>query len=227
MTNGVFKLLRFSVVGFGLAGVAAAAPSCTNVTLLNQTVSNGDEFDNLQKFGGGTSTSCTFGSLTFSNFSLYVNTGYSTPTNLTVTLSFAGAGTLSFGTNMSYANGQDIDLQYLVTPGIAGMILTASSGGGGVNEGACSTQQDFNNLTGTPGVLGTCAGVNLGQGSAASGGSVTIPFSGSTQVDWIYKDISGVSGFSQTVVPEPVTFSLMGAGLLGIGFLGRRLRRKK
>jgi hypothetical protein len=164
--------------------------------------------------------------LTFSNFSIYVNTGYSTSSNLDVTLSFVGAGTLSFGTNMSHASGQDIDIQYLVTPGIAGTVLTASAGGGGVNEGACSVQQTFNNLTGTPGVLGTCSGINLGQGSAASGGTTTIPFLASSQ-DWIFKDVSGVSGFSQTVVPEPVTFSLMGAGLLGIGLLGRRLRRKK
>src|SRR5579884_3382676 len=143
MTNGISKLLKFSTLGLAFAGVMAAAPSCTNVTLLNQNVTNGNEFDNLQVFGGGTSTSCTFDGLTFSNFSIYVNTGYSTASNLDVSLSFVGSGTLSFGTNMSHASGQDIDIQYLVTPGTAGTILTASAGGGGVNEGACSVQQTF------------------------------------------------------------------------------------
>ena len=124
---------------------------------------------------------------------------------------------------MSQALGDDIDLQYKITPGITGMVLSASTAGG-VNEGVCSTQQTFGALTGSVS-FGVCNGILLGSGSVAGGSSTTIPIEKSA-MDWVFKDVNGVSGFSQFIIPEPTTFSLLGAGLIGLGLLQRRRSKK-
>lgn len=217
------KKILVTVLGVALfGGLAAASPVCTNVTLVNQTVTNTSIISPIDVFTGA-SNDCTLGPWDFSNFSVYVNTGYATPSNLTVTLSFSGS-TLTFGTNMSQALGDDIDLQYKITPGILGMVLSASVGGG-VNEGVCSTQQDFGSVTATPGSFGVCHGITLGSGSVVGGSSTTIPIEGSA-TDWVFKDVNGVSGFSQFIIPEPASFSLLGAGLIGLGLLQRRRAKR-
>ena len=221
--RGIIRFELLMVVLVALAGSALAVPACTNVTLVNQTVANGTIVNPIAPFTGS-SSSCLFDGLDFSNFSVYANTGYPSPgSNLTVTLNFVGGNTLQFGTNMTQGAGEDIDLQYEITPGITQMMLTASGNvSSGVNEGVCSTQQTFGALTSSIS-FGVCNGVTLGSGSVAGGSSTSFAVEGSG-TDWIFKNVNGVSGFSQTVVPEPMTSSLMGAGLLGLGFL-RRYRK--
>jgi hypothetical protein len=209
--------VMLGVAFFG--GLATAAPVCTNITLVSQTVNNGTLIAPINPFTGA-SNDCAFDGFDFSNFAISVNTGYATPSNLTVTLSFSG-NSLIFGTNMSQALGDDIDLQYKITPGIPGMILSASAVGG-VNEGICSSQQTFGALTASIG-FGACNGTPLGSGSVA-GGSTTTILTTLSGTDWVFKDVNGVSGFTQTVIPEPMSLSLMGAGLFGLGLL-RRIRK--
>jgi hypothetical protein len=64
----------------------------------------------------------------------------------------------------------------------------------------------------------------LGTG-AVSGGGTTFFAVLPAGTDFVYKDVNGVSEFAQTVVPEPMTLSMMGIGLLGLGLLRRRARK--
>jgi len=59
-----------------------------------------------------------------------------------------------------------------------------------------------------------------------NGGPPVSSLVNASATDFFLKDVSGGSQFTQTFVPEPVTMSLMGVGLLGLGILGRRKLRK-
>jgi hypothetical protein len=208
---------RASGVGLGLvlmAAMATAAPTC--LSQIGMTIVSDATFNN----GDTTSSafSCQLGSFVFSNFSVTANTGFpdpmstGTPFNLTVG-SHTTSDTLSFGANLSA--GQDVELLFQISPGITGMTLQAGPGGG-VSEIICSVQ---------PSGIGTCPqGTVLGTG-AVSGGGTTFFAVLPAGTDFVYKDVNGVSEFAQTVVPEPMTLSMMGIGLLGLGLLRRRARK--
>ena len=218
------KLLGIFVGLLAMGAVASAATtSCTSVpswTLASGNVSNGTLFSDVGVFGGTTPDACTAYGLTFSNFSVYINSGFPTsPSTLpfSMTVAFQADGSVIFGSNI--IPGQDINLQYKIVSGISGEILSSGgSTGTGVTENVCSTQQTF------PG--GTCNGVTLGSGFVNASGSIPIVIAANS-VDWIFKDVSGTSAFTEKVVPEPMTLSMMGIGLLGLGLMRRRQQGKK
>lgn len=213
---------RILLLATGLAAaslIASADPMCSNgYTIVNQNVTNNTVISGNGDFGGA--NGCTIGSEDFSNFEVGVNGGFQTPTALTVTIGSDGISVLSIGTNMS--SGEDIELAFSITPGVLGIDLS-SGPGGGVNEIVCSTQV----LVGNVANAGTCTGTTLGSGSVSQNTSnSTFVSVAPAAEDWVFKDISNVSEVSQTITPEPMTLSLMGIGLIGLGIFGRRRIKK-
>ncbi len=176
-------------------------------------------------FGDGAtfvlSGSCTVGGVTFSNFEIYGATGFTGESNsfgMTVYVDTTTGG-LDFEDN-GLTSLQDIHLTFQGSPGITEETLIAGVGST-ISEGICGSS--FNIVNGTS----ACGSdlLNTSILTATNGGS------SSSQVtyaptDYFYKDIGGGSEFSEIAAPEPMTLSLMGFGLLGLGIAGRRLRRK-
>jgi PEP-CTERM motif len=205
------KLILVAALAALTGLIASADPVCpANETLVNVTVALGTTYN------APSSANCTVNGIDFSNFSFYPGAGWTNGENMDVTLSVAG-GILNFSVNQTA--GQDLQMIYEITPGISAMTLSSGPGAGvGVNEGVCSISQVL------PG--GACNGTNLGQGSVTGGQTTTFSIATSpTGVDWIFKDVNGTSDFTQSVVPEPMTLSLMGLGFLGIGLLRKKLKR--
>ncbi len=210
------------------ASVAMADPLCSaggGWQLLNATVTNGTVYSGNGLFGG--SNGCTIGGLDFNNWQISPNTGYSNGgANLNFTVN-SSSGNLALATNMSV--GDDIQVEFSVSgvPGPSSDLLSVG-GGGGVNEVICSTQM----VIGSGGGAGSCAaasGTTLGSGAVNGVNSSTTIFISPLGTEWVFKDISTASEvsqlFSTASVPEPMTLSLTGIGLLGLGLFGRRLRK--
>jgi hypothetical protein len=192
------------------SSVAMAAPACTGTTLFS-VVSGATTGQELTS-----SFSCSIGAETFGNFIVDLGTGYTGGGfSLSIAPTASGVG-LVF--SVAQGGNQDFDLRYSFSPAVSGMTLQVGPNGS-VNESACNMQQSS---------VGVCSGTTLGSGGVGvpGGSSVFIPFLASnTGVDWIFKDVNGVSEFAQILtspVPEPVTLSMMGIGLLGLGLISRR-----
>jgi PEP-CTERM motif len=176
--------------------------------------------------------SCSIGGLTFSMFS----SNSLNPIGIEIGGVGSNPAALSFSPNIPYTQpGQppitqnDIYLQFVVTGGISGVGLTLTGvPGAGVNEGVCAVQQSL-----AVGTLGNCSAGNVlaATFSVLAGGSGSASFA-NAPVAWIFKDINDGGGILSEVnqvytsgVPEPMTLSMMGAGLLGLSLISRR--RKK
>jgi PEP-CTERM motif len=219
MTKKNFLSLAFLALCFVIvAAPASAAAVCTAGDL-------------IWSAGVDQGYSCQLGNLLFDNFS--VTNGFNDPTpTVAVTNPLTVGPTTYFSINPGLGPNQDIDLFFRVTV-LTGQLYSVDLSVGGnlatVTERVCT-----NTIQGNP--ANNCAptGVQLASLSNSSGlATVTVPLSSPSSVLYIHKDIGtapggGLSAFTEsfTAVPEPMTLSLMGAGLLGIGLLGRRMRKR-
>ncbi len=226
---GLFAVAVFAVA---MASTASAAPAC------DLGVSN------------VVGSTCTEGTLTFSNFATSFSAGFSNTSPYTSTIGIGngtvGTGVVGGDVNLVFqiapegpgapANG-DALMFYSVAGGSSGIDLslgatpTFSGGVVAVTETACSTAFVGTTCTGT--VLATYSVCSPTLGSCSAVNSDSAPFVGTygstvyikKDIDFLGAATSEITNSSMTGVPEPMTLSLMGVGLLGLGLLGRRLRK--
>jgi hypothetical protein len=205
------------------AASALAVPACS--TLIGQDVNPG---------GNTTSISCTVGPLTFSNFQYSLAGGSGTPT---IDLSGvygpsagpeppAGLFGLNFNPNLGGStNPTDLHFTFEVTgPTLSAFLFNGGTANSQIQERIC-------NSAGVS-ISGSCTGAQVGTDMVANGGqSQSITFAPQTAI-FVWKDINitsatldHMSSFDQAFgSPEPMTMSMMGLGLLGLGLIRRRFR---
>ena len=173
--------------------------------------------------------SCSIGSLTFENFSstnynntdthgnVFLDIGTVTSNGFTLQTILPTNGTTSFN---------DVNLQFEVAGGVSGVGLSLNGAPTAfVTENVCKTQQSAGSGNCTPGNLLAYLTAYGNNGVSTASFSTTDPI-------WIFKDISdGGFPMSETTqiytsgVPEPMTLSMMGVGLLGLGLISRRRKQ--
>jgi len=217
-----FLVVLVGMLAIGLTANAAVFDPCTGsaVSDINTTVG----------VGSGNTVACDGSPFTFSNFAVSVVGGGSAQ------LSIAGSGFSTYSGGVAYLTFQigfvtgpvsDILLFYQVNGPLGAVDL--NNGGTGV-----TIQEQVFDTCNTPLYGGGCtnllAQIVVGPGSSATSAA----FVSADNITFIKKDIqyasqtSFISDFtnSQHVVPEPMTLSLMGVGLLGLGLMRRRQVKK-
>jgi hypothetical protein len=230
MKKGFASIFLVALCALMMTSLASATPTCASLVTVNVvTISGG----------------CTAFGLTFSNFTV-LNASAGTGTaeiDLTGVSQIGNDIDLNFNPNLGTGTigGSITDLHFSFS--VSGFMIGADQAVGGVNasinETLCSTLTGNSfgvcgattlwNVTGVSGQTGTCFG-NTSSGTATTG---ACNFGTGVNQAMVFKDISigsptssHLTSFDETfIVPEPMTLSLMGAGLLGIGLLGRRLRK--
>ncbi len=214
-------LMVAAMVGLSSA-LTFAADMCTNSgdVYFDSSISNGMS----APITPTNSVTCTIGGFTFSNFDVAGGSGWVAGSEFDLTVSVDNPGSDDLAFSYSNPNGVvgDFLLTFTVTPGLSEVGLfdgTATS----VIENVCTA------VTGTYGASSTCVETlntsALETNNTAAGPSVAFSAVNPSSSDVIVKDVNGGSELYQDIVPEPMTLSLMGFGLLGIGILGRRFRR--
>jgi hypothetical protein len=231
-----------AIAAITMSGTASAAPCTTGDNLLTQYVSN----PTTAPSGGLSNTgtfSCQIAPLNFSNFSYLLDAGSFSASPLDVSVESASVVgsevTLLFNPNLAVSS--DLELEDQVTGGLLGVDLAWNgSGTGFVNEvvctmftstGICPSGDWLATLAvNSGGAVATVEPGCVGCSSSTANGVASVVFGAAQGEVWIFKDInSGNAPYSEVeqsyLVPEPMTFSLLGAGLLGLGLLGRRRRK--
>lgn len=203
------KTLTLLAAMFLMVSVASATPCATGANVL-------------------TLGTCDFGGLTFSNWSVQV-AGFSSATV------FFGTGSQVVGESVNVefqlttnplaapVGGADIKLSYMVTGLLLGADISLGSAyqGVGIIEDICADDPS----NGCQTVLGQLSVINGVNSTDA------VTFGSAQSQIWIRKDIQFLEGgrlsdFTNShEVPEPVTYLLMGSGLLGLGLLRRRMQK--
>lgn len=197
------KFLLAVVVVLASISSAFAAPAC------------GGQIDVL-------GLTCELGGLTFSDFTYAFTPSVQPVTAVPYVLGLAGApytnvfgseARLTFTVAPQY-DWVDLIMNYSVTGGGIIGISNSVAPGGSITEYACTA----------PFSGSSCPGTTLA--SLATNQSATFA---PQQTIYIHKDIQppsalgGMSDFTDSVyTPEPMTFVLLGSGLLGVGLLRRR-----
>jgi len=210
-----FVLLIVLVVAFG--AVASAIDVCGTNPGQNVLVGN---------------YSCTLGGLTFDNFSVVPN--WTPPPPLVVNIMGTSNVTnsvvyLNFNPNMvTPPDPMDMWFMFRVVGGVNQVDLQVGGTGASIDETIC----DSAGLDPNGGCLGTeLANLSLSSGQPRQWVYLFQDHSYTSPI-WVFKDIyvTGTSGhltqFSESFhVPEPLTLTLIGSGLLGFGLLRRRLKK--
>jgi hypothetical protein len=224
------SVLMLTVLTLGFAAIAVATP-CSITPPTNNLIDGAPS--TLTNPASDTNEPCTVLPLTFDNFSYDLNTGMFTtpvPTVSTLVASFS-AGVVTFGFNPNLALGSDMDLEFRVTGGVAGVSLSFNGTGSGfVNEVVCAVFTP----TGICSPANTLAVLNVN----SAGTTASASFAAQDTV-WIFKDINtGNAPFSDVIqtfqtgvgvnplggTPEPATMGLLGMSLLVLGAM--RVRSK-
>ncbi len=209
------KFLTLALIGAGGALTAFGA-SCVNIV---ENLSAGQSFTDSTQ-------SCTIGSVTFSDFTVYASAGYpSSPGTSAADLTVSVSGNeLDFGTSNlgSGASAEDLVIYFQAVPGSVDSVTLIGSGQN-VNETVCGVAFTIGSQTCAAPLNSTPLAVN-----STTLSSTSVVTTATTQ--YFMKDDGGNSGLTQSYlfvssVPEPMSFSLVGVGLLGLGMARRRIRR--
>jgi len=225
------RFLAVASVLLAMAAIGTAAPTCLSLISIN--------VNNIGAAG------CTAGGLTFSSF-LAVDAsglgGTTTELDLSGVTILGNEVILNFNPNLGQGTVGGARFDTHLTFIVSGTLLGADSDTGGTNASVNETICGINNF------ISSCPNANIlykalvhsGEagncvGNTSSGPVSNCNFGNGVTTAWVFKDISignpavsDLTSFNEsflTGVPEPMTLSMMGVGLLGLGLIARRRKQ--